>query len=131
RLTSRGADLCHASLRASPVILPRGARGRLRALLNMCRPRGNRVVRCGDGNAARFMCTCHGWTYANDGRLEHVPGASEAYYDALDTRSLGLVRARVETYAGIVFPTWAADPPCLAAFLGEPRWKLDTLFNRR
>ena len=50
----------------------------------MCRHRGNRVVRCDDGNAKRFMCTYHGWTYRNDGALEHVPGKSEAYYDALD-----------------------------------------------
>ena len=33
--------------------------------------------------ANRFMCTYHGWTYRNDGALDHVPGKSEAYYDAL------------------------------------------------
>ena len=31
-----------------------------------------------------------------DGSLEHVPGESEAYYDALDKSSLGLVEARVD-----------------------------------
>src|SRR5207247_1362237 len=93
--------------------------------------RGNRVVRCDDGNATRFMCTYHGWTYGSDGRLEHVPGTSEAYYDALDKPSLGLVQARVETYAGIVFATWAKDAPSLEAYLGDARWYLDTVFNRR
>src|SRR5205814_2166483 len=81
--------------------------------------RGNRVVRCDDGNAKRFMCTYHGWTYRNDGALDHVPGESEAYYDALDRPSLGLIEARVEPYAGIVFATWAKDAPSLEAYLRD------------
>ena len=67
-----------------PVILSRDGQGRLHAFLNMCRHRGNRLVRFDDGNARHFMCSYHGWTYANDGTLEHVPGESEAYYDALN-----------------------------------------------
>src|SRR5689334_14356661 len=109
-----------------PVILTRDGEGRLHALLNMCRRRGNRVVRCHDGNAKRFMCT-----YRNDGALEHVPGEAQAYYDALDRPSLGLIEARVETYAGIVFATWAEDAPSLEDYLGDARWYLDTVFNRR
>jgi phenylpropionate dioxygenase-like ring-hydroxylating dioxygenase large terminal subunit len=114
-----------------PVILTRDGQGRLHALLNMCRHRGNRVCHVDDGNVKRFMCTYHGWTYRNDGALEYVPGESEAYYDALDRPSLGLIEARVETYAGIVFATWAKDAPSLEAYLGDARWYLDTLFNRR
>ena len=37
--------------------------------------------------------------------LEHVPRETEAYYGALDKSSLGVINARVETYAGIVFAT--------------------------
>ena len=77
-------DFFHTYMGEDPVILTRDGQGRLHALLNMCRHRGNRVVRCDDGNAKRFMCTYHGWTYRNDGALDHVPGESEAYYDALD-----------------------------------------------
>ncbi len=124
-------DYFHTYMGEDPVILTRDGEGRLHALLNMCRHRGNRVVRCDDGNAKRFMCAYHGWTYRNDGTLEHVPGESEAYYDALDRASLGLIEARVETYAGIVFATWAKDAPSLEAYLGDARWYLDTVFNRR
>ena len=77
-------DFFHTYMGEDPVILTRDEQGRLHALLNMCRHRGNRVVRCDDGNAKRFMCTYHGWTYRNDGALEYVPGESEAYYGALD-----------------------------------------------
>ena len=44
---------------------------------------------------------------------------------------MGLIEARIDTYAGIVFATWAADAPGLEAYLGDARWYLDTVFNRR
>jgi phenylpropionate dioxygenase-like ring-hydroxylating dioxygenase large terminal subunit len=124
-------DFFHTYMGEDPVILTRDSQGRLHALLNMCRHRGNRVVRCDDGNARHFMCTYHGWTYANDGTLESVPGESEAYYGGLHKPSLGLIEARVDTYAGLVFATWAQDAPSLEAYLGNARWYLDTFFNRR
>ena len=123
-------DYFHTYMGEDPVILTRDGQGQLHALLNMCRHRGNRVVRCDDGNAKRFMCAYHGWTYRNDGTLEHVPGETEAYYDALDRPNLGLIEARLDTYAGIVFATWAKDAPSLEAYLGDARWYLDTVFNR-
>ena len=130
-LVSAPDDFFHTYMGEDPIILTRDGGGRLHALLNMCRHRGNRVVRCDDGNAKRFMCTYHGWTYRNDGALEYVPGEAQAYYMALDKPSLGLIEARVETYAGIVFATWAEDAPSLEAYLGDARWYLDTVFNRR
>ena len=71
-------DFFHTYMGEDPVILTRDGRGRLHALLNMCRHRGNRVVRCDDGNAKRFMCTYHGWTYRNDGALDHVTTSEPA-----------------------------------------------------
>ena len=130
-LVPKPDDFFHTYMGEDPVILSRDGGGRLHALLNMCRHRGNRVVRCDDGNAKRFMCSYHGWTYRNDGALEHVPLEREAYYGALDRNSLGLVKARVESYAGVVFATWAEDAPSLEAYLGDARWYLDTVFNRR
>src|SRR6201981_414542 len=88
-------DFFHTYMGEDPVILSRDGEGRLHALLNMCRHRGNRVCRVDDGNAKRFMCTYHGWTYRNDGTLDYVPGESEAYYGGLDKPSLGLLGARV------------------------------------
>jgi phenylpropionate dioxygenase-like ring-hydroxylating dioxygenase large terminal subunit len=124
-------DYFHTYMGEDPVILTRDGQGTLHALLNMCRHRGNRVVRCDDGNAKRFMCAYHGWTYRNDGSLEHVSGMTEAYYNALDMGSMGLIEARLEMYAGLIFATWAKDAPSLEAYLGDARWYLDTVFNRR
>src|SRR5437762_2680823 len=94
------------------------------------RQQGNRVTRADDGNARRFMCTYHGWTFENDGRLTHIPGEQEAYYGAMDKSDMGLVEAKVDTYAGIIFANWDKDAPSLEAWLGDARWYMDTIFNR-
>jgi phenylpropionate dioxygenase-like ring-hydroxylating dioxygenase large terminal subunit len=70
-------DFFHTYMGEDPVILTRDGHGRLHALLNMCRHRGNRVCRVDDGNAKRFTCTYHGWAYRNDGALEYVPGEAK------------------------------------------------------
>ena len=115
-----------------PVILCRTASGQLKAFLNMCRHRGNRIVRADDGNAKNFMCAYHGWTYSNEGKLVSVPGLQEAYYGELDVDSLGLVEvAHLDSYAGLIFATWAEEAPSLEAYLGDMRWYMDTWFNRR
>ncbi|HET9549440.1 MAG TPA: Rieske 2Fe-2S domain-containing protein, partial [Candidatus Binatia bacterium] len=46
-----------------PVILCRDLHGSLRAHLNLCRHRGNRVCRADRGNAKLFTCSYHGWSY--------------------------------------------------------------------
>jgi phenylpropionate dioxygenase-like ring-hydroxylating dioxygenase large terminal subunit len=56
-----------------PVILCRDLDGRLRAFLNLCRHRGNRVCRADRGNTKLFTCSYHGWTYSSDGKLAIVP----------------------------------------------------------
>ena len=116
-----------------PVILTRDAKGELHAMLNMCRHRGNRVVRADDGNAKNFMCTYHGWTYSSDGgKLVSVPGLQEAYYGELDVERLGLIEvAQLDTYAGMVFATWDPEAPSLEEYLGDFRYYLDIRYNRR
>ncbi len=112
-----------------PVIVTRDADSKIHVLLNICRHRGNRLTRADDGNTKSFMCTYHGWTFDNDGRLTNVPGEQEAYYGALDMEELCLIEAKVDTYAGIIFATWDQEAPSLEAYLGDARWYLDTTFN--
>jgi 3-phenylpropionate/trans-cinnamate dioxygenase alpha subunit len=115
-----------------PVILTRDSKGAVHAFLNMCRHRGNRIVRADDGNAKNFMCAYHGWTYSNEGKLVSVPGLQEAYYGELDVENLGLVSvAHLDTYAGLVFATWADDAPTLEEYLGDFRWYMDVRYNHR
>src|SRR5262245_66435358 len=66
-------DFFHTYMGEDAVILTRDGEGRLHALLNMCRHRGNRVCRVDDGHAQRLMCSYHGWAYRHDRGPEYRP----------------------------------------------------------
>ena len=115
-----------------PVLVVRDNDGQLRAFLNVCRHRGNRLCRADTGNAASFTCAYHGWTYRNDGRLVGVPFIKEAYYGALQRERWGLIPvAQLESYKGLVFATFDPEAPPLREYLGEMTWYLDAFFDRR
>jgi 3-phenylpropionate/trans-cinnamate dioxygenase alpha subunit len=115
-----------------PVLVVRGSDGQIRAFLNVCRHRGNRLCRAEDGNAASFTCAYHGWTYGNDGRLTGVPNLREAYHGELDRDRWGLAPvAQLHTYKGLVFATFDPEAPSLRDYLGEMAWYLDTFVDRR
>ena len=55
------------------VIIVRQADGTLRAFPNVCLHRGNRLRPEGLGNAARFRCMYHHWTYDLEGKICRIP----------------------------------------------------------
>jgi phenylpropionate dioxygenase-like ring-hydroxylating dioxygenase large terminal subunit len=115
-----------------PVLVMRDGDGQVRAFLNVCRHRGNRLCRGDSGNAASFTCAYHGWTYGNDGRLTGVPYLKEAYHGELDRGQWGLVPvAQLDQYKGLWFATFDADAPPLRDYLGDMAWYLDSFFDRR
>src|SRR5438477_4259525 len=115
-----------------PVLVVRGSDGQIRAFLNVCRHRGNRLCRAEDGNAASFTCAYHGWTYGNDGRLTGVPNLREAYQGELERERWGLVPvAQLDSYKGLVFATFDPEAPSLRDYLGGMCWYLDAFFDRR
>jgi 3-phenylpropionate/trans-cinnamate dioxygenase alpha subunit len=123
-------DFVTAYMGEEPVIVWRDLRGGLRAFLNLCRHRGNRVCRADRGNAKVLTCSYHGWTYSSDGKLAIVPVA-DAFHD-LDRQQWGLIPvARLESYKGMIFATFDAQAPPLADYLGDMAWYLDILLDRR
>jgi phenylpropionate dioxygenase-like ring-hydroxylating dioxygenase large terminal subunit len=115
-----------------PVLVMRDGDGVVRAFLNVCRHRGNRLCRADTGNAASFTCTYHGWTYRNDGRLVGVPYHKEAYYGELPREQWGLTPvAQLDSYKGLLFATFDGSAPPLREYLGEMTWYLDVFFDRR
>jgi dibenzofuran dioxygenase subunit alpha len=115
-----------------PVIICRGADGKVRVFLNSCRHRGMKVCRADVGNAARFQCPFHGWTYSNTGDLVGVPFLRDGYRNELDKSKWGLhCVPKVASYGGLIFGCWDDNADSLDSYLGDLKWYLDVLLERQ
>jgi phenylpropionate dioxygenase-like ring-hydroxylating dioxygenase large terminal subunit len=85
-----------------PLVVVRGADGKVRAYRNACRHRGMELA-SGSGCARAFVCPYHGWTYDLEGRLRHVP--HEHGFPGLDKTLHGLVPVTATERLGLVFVT--------------------------
>ena len=107
QLASPGSCLVHDAL-GVPIIITRARDGSLRAMLNVCRHRGTRLIENPGFCKARkgFHCVYHGWTYDLEGRLTHVP--REELFPSLDKSTLGLTSLPVTERFGFV---WVVATP--------------------
>ncbi len=113
-----------------PVILCRDSKHEVRVFLNTCRHRGSMVCREAEGNAQRYTCFYHGWTYDRDGNLYAVPGQS-AYPPSFDKSEFGLKSPpRVESYRGFVFLNFDAGAVALEQYLGGAREYIDLILDQ-
>lgn len=112
------------------VIVSRGDDGKIRVFLNSCPHRGNKVCFADGGNARRFVCNYHGWSFDGKGDLQ---GVHEEYcYDPgdLDKSKNGLKQvAKVSSYKGLVFATFDVEAVSLDEWFGDFRWYLDCLLD--
>src|SRR3954466_12397626 len=89
------------------VLVVKGADGEVRALHNMCRHRGNKLVWNDypadevQGTMRQFTCKYHGWRYGLDGACTFVQQESE-FFD-LDKAQYGLKPVQVDTWEGFIF----------------------------
>jgi phenylpropionate dioxygenase-like ring-hydroxylating dioxygenase large terminal subunit len=118
-----------AHIGLQPVIVSRDRAGQIHVLLNRCRHRAASICEAKRGKATVFVCPYHAWSYEIDGRLRKVPRL-KGYADGLDTASLGLVRLRSSTYAGLIFATFAEDIVPLEDFLGPAKEWIDLFMKQ-
>ncbi len=98
----------------------------VKAFLNTCTHRGNRICKADQGNARRFVCNYHGWSFGPDGELIGVPLEEDAYHNQLDKSKFGLTQvAQVASYKGMIFGTFDVNAPPLEDYLGDMKWYLD------
>jgi p-cumate 2,3-dioxygenase alpha subunit len=113
-----------------PVIFCRDASGKVRVFLNTCRHRGTVVCREREGNAERYTCFYHGWTYDRDGALYAVPGQS-AYPPSFNRNEFSLKEPpRVEAYRGFVFLSFHPEIVSLVQYLGNARDYIDLILDQ-
>jgi len=104
------------------VIITRTQGGEVKAHLNVCRHRGSRVCLEKKGNAKRFTCPYHAWSYGLDGALI----AARMMDDSFDKSVNGLHQAHVELVGGLIFVSLAENPLSLKGMRSD----LDLTFER-
>ena len=113
-----------------PVIFCRDREGEIRCLLNTCRHRGTIVCTERAGNARRFRCMYHGWTYDVDGRLVGLPG-EDAYAGEFNREELSLRNPpRVESYRDFWFLCLDPDAPPLVDYLAGAKDYIDLVVDQ-
>ncbi len=92
-----------------PVIIIRGADGRIRAFHNVCRHRGQRLCPKASGSNPKLVCPYHQWTYDLDGKLLYARDMGEDF----DPASYGLKPVHCVDLGGMVFICLARIPPAI------------------
>ena len=122
-------DFVRKRLGLRPIVVTRAADNSLHAVLNRCTHRGATVCRQDSGNARRFTCPYHNWTFSNTGDLVGVPIVT-GYGPDFDKGELGLGKLRVESYRGFIFGTLNKTLPDLKTHLGQAAVHLDQWLDR-
>ena len=123
-------DFVQAFMCETPIILARGEDGSVHASVNSCTHRGLPVCRSDHGNAKRFVCPYHNWSYTVTGELVTIPQESEVQGKP-DKSTLGLKQVpRVEAWRGMIFGCFDENVIGLEEYLGDMRFYLDAFFDR-
>ncbi|HET7199003.1 MAG TPA: aromatic ring-hydroxylating dioxygenase subunit alpha [Burkholderiales bacterium] len=126
---ARRGDYFTSRMGREPVLVTRKENNEIGVLVNRCAHRGAMVCAEGTGNAERFVCPYHGWSYDSAGALKAVPFASSYKPEQLKDLKLHPV-PRVAVYRGFIFASLAAQGPPLEDFLGSAKASFDDLVDR-
>ena len=100
-----------------PLLIVRGDDGVIRAFSNVCRHRYMPVMLEDRGNAKRFSCSYHRWTYATDGKLVSAPLMEGSL--AFDKAQCALPTYPLEIWRGFIFVNLDENAAPLAPTLHE------------
>ena len=123
-------DFVQAYMCETPIILARGEDNGIHASVNSCTHRGLPVCRHDRGNAKRFVCPYHNWSFKVDGELSAIPQERQVEIKP-DKSKLGLKKVpRVETWRGLIFGSFNEDIEPLEDYLGDMRFYLEAFLDR-
>ena len=119
-----------------PVIVSRDRAGDVHVLRNKCAHRGVQVARLPYGNASKFECPYHQWTYRSDGRLLGVPFKNGVLGhggmpDDFENADHGLEALRVAERHGVVFASFGHPEPLDEYLGGSMLTWFDRVFDGR
>lgn len=102
-------DYITFELGSDSVIVLRESGGAIRALRNVCRHRGTRLLEGSGRCHGRITCPYHGWTYRYNGSLLATPAAES--FPGLRLAEHALEAVRTEITLGFVWVCLAAEAP--------------------
>ena len=118
-------DFMVRSVLGDSLLVTRDRDGASHVFLNYCRHRGA-MPACGSGNASKFVCPYHAWSYRNTGELFMMPGS--AGFDSMNKADYGLVELPSEERHGFIWAVLTADAAIdLDAHLGDIGPELEQL----
>tara|TARA_R110002110_G_C13470525_1_gene720982 strand:+ start:101124 stop:102521 length:1398 start_codon:yes stop_codon:yes gene_type:complete len=113
------------------VLVARARDGEVHVSLNVCPHRGMKITTHESGNTQVHTCIYHGWAFKPDGEFLGSPVADQCMHGSLRGKDeLGLKKARVTLYGGLIWATWDHDGPSFEEFLGDAKWYYDMLYCR-
>jgi phenylpropionate dioxygenase-like ring-hydroxylating dioxygenase large terminal subunit len=122
-------DFVTRTVGTDSVILTRDHSGEISVLLNVCAHRAAQVCMVDGGATDNFRCPYHGWVYDLSGRVLGMPAEREVLTQGIQKSTLGMRRARVAVYAGLIFANWDPEAPEFADYMAEFTWYLDVVFG--
>lgn len=119
-LPQAGSYLCLDDF-GVPLLATRDTHGEFHAFVNACRHRGVQLADERRGEARRFVCPFHGWTYSGRGELQAVTEAED--FGPFDKHCYSLVELPAIEYGGMLWvhpqPGGVIDPVALLGELDE------------
>ena len=105
-------DMKPVEIGGAPLVVLRDRDNRVRALHNVCRHRGTRLVSA-PCSKSKITCPYHSWVYGLDGKLRarpHFkgPNITDTFSDG-GGPDLDLIEARCETWNGCIFVNVSGD----------------------
>jgi phenylpropionate dioxygenase-like ring-hydroxylating dioxygenase large terminal subunit len=115
---ANAGDYITFALGTDSIIVLRDGDGGIRALRNVCRHRGTRLLEGSGRCLGRITCPYHGWTYRYDGSLLATPARDS--FPGLDLRTHSLAAVHVEVALGFVWVCLAAEAPAPPSSMWAP-----------
>lgn len=116
-------DFRTTTIGETPVVITRGAGGKINAMVNRCAHKGALVCLKKAGNAQRLTCVYHAWTYNLDGSLKAVAfrnglKGKGGMPEDFDVNQHRMQPVRTEVFCGLVFGTFSDETENVETFLG-------------
>ena len=98
------------------IIVVKSTDGVIRAFYNVCQHRGAQLVVDDAGNASKFVCGFHSWTWMNTGELHRIAD-EETFASEMICDRPGLQPVALDMWSGFIFISLDPNPPPLHSYL--------------